>query len=145
MDEVFRKRTDTVFEVFTTVPEWFFTSSLAAPFHYHACPCDVGLVQRSALEEDVEATVERLRTADLLAEATVGGLAEKVISLGCRAVVADIAPQGLAVGRTAGIPSILVENFTWDWIYRAYADLWPSIGRWADEFEAEFSGCDLRI
>ncbi len=145
MDEVFRRRPDAVFEVFTTVPEWFFTSSLAAPFHYHDCPCDVGLVQRSALVEDVEATVGRLGSSGLLAEVTVDALAEKVVSLGCRAVVADIAPQGLAVGRTAGVPSILVENFTWDWIYRAYADRWPSISRWADEFEAEFARCDLRI
>ncbi len=145
MDEVFRQKPDAVFEIFTTVPEWFFTASLSAPFHYNACMCDVGLVQRSAMEEDVEATVGRLAGAGLLEEATVGALAEQVVGLGCRAVVADIAPQGLAVARKAGLVSILVENFTWDWIYRAYAGRWPSINRWADEFEAEFAQCDLRI
>lgn len=145
MDEVFRQKPDAVFEIFTTVPEWFFSASLSASFHYHACRCDVGLVQRSALEEDLEATVKRLNEVDLLAEATVGALSQKILNLGCRAVVADIAPQGLAVARTAGLPSILVENFTWDWIYRAYAGRWPAINHWADKFEAEFSQCDLRI
>ena len=145
MDEVFRLRPDSVFEVFTTVPEWFFSASLAAPFHYHLSPCDVGLVQRSALEEDIEATVDRLNDVDLLAEDTVDALAEKVLNLGCRAVVADIAPQGLAVARAAGLPSILVENFTWDWIYRAYASRRPSIGLWIEKFEQVFSQCDLRI
>ena len=145
MDEVFRLRPDAVFEVFTTVPEWFFSASLAAPFHYHLSPCDVGLVQRSALEEDIEATVDRLNDVDLLAEDTVDTLAEKVLNLGCKAVVADIAPQGLAVARVAHLPSILVENFTWDWIYRAYASRWPSIGLWIDQFEQVFAQCDLRI
>ena len=32
----------------------------------------------------------------------------------------DIAPLGIAVARTAGIPSVLIENFTWDWIYEGY-------------------------
>lgn len=145
MDEVFRLRPGAVFEVFTTVPEWFFAASLSAPFNYHPCRCDVGLVQRSALEEDIGATVERLDAADLLAEATVNTLAAQVVSLGCQAVVADISPQGLAVARAAGLPSILVENFTWDWIYRAYAARWPSLSRWVELFEAEFIQCDLRI
>lgn len=145
MDEVFRQRPDAVFEIFTTVPEWFFSTSLVAPFHYNACPCDVGLVQRTALEEDVEATVALLAETDLLAEATVEALAAKVLGLRCQAVVADIAPQGLAVARKAGLPAVLVENFTWDWIYRAYGHRWPAINRWADAFEAEFSQCDLRI
>lgn len=145
MDEVFRQKPDAVFEIFTTVPEWFFSASLSAPFNYNTCSCDVGLVQRSAMEEDVEATLTRLGSVGLLAESTLDALAEQVVSLGCRAVVADIAPQGLAVARTAGLPSILVENFTWDWIYRAYAGRWPAINHWADEFEAEFSQCDLRI
>lgn len=145
MDEVFRLRPDAAFDVFTTVPKWFFSASLAAPFHYHSCHCDVGLVQRSALEEDIEATVDLLARADLLAEATVDTLAEKVLSLGCQVVVADISPQGLAVARAAHLPSILVENFTWDWIYRGYVSQWPSIGRWVELFEQEFAQCDLRI
>lgn len=145
MDEVFRVRPDVTFDIFTTVPEWFFETSLSAPIHYHHCRCDLGLVQQSALEEDIEATSRQLDGLDLLKRSTVRSLADAVERLGCRAVVADIAPQGLAVGRMAGLPSILVENFTWDWIYRAYEARWPSISKWADIFEAEFSRCDLHI
>jgi len=35
-------------------------------------------------------------------------------------VLCDIAPLGIAVAREAGIPSVLIENFTWDWIYQGY-------------------------
>ncbi|MCI0478189.1 MAG: hypothetical protein L0Y55_18250, partial [Anaerolineales bacterium] len=36
------------------------------------------------------------------------------------AVICDIAPLGIAVARVVNIPSILIENFTWDWIYAGY-------------------------
>ena len=31
---------------------------------------------------------------------------------GCRFILADIAPLGIAVAQRTGIPSVLVENFT---------------------------------
>ncbi len=52
-----------------------------------------------------------------------------VRQLGCQRVVCDIAPLGIAVARQAGIPSILVENFTWDWIYSAYLQEEPGLSR----------------
>jgi len=145
MEELSTGRPDVIFELFTTVPEWFFAASLSAPFNYHPWRCDVGLVQRSAFEEDVDATLVALDEVDLLAEGTIVELAQRLVHLGCQAVVADIAPQGLAAGRMAGVPSILVENFTWDWIYRAYQDQYPAIKHWIGAFEAEFELCDLRI
>jgi hypothetical protein len=53
----------------------------------------------------------------------VEDLATEVATLGCELVVCDIAPLGLAVARRLSIPSILIESFTWDWIYRAYGDV----------------------
>lgn len=42
-------------------------------------------------------------------------------------VVCDIAPLGIAVAREAGIPSVLIENFTWDWIYEGYLEEAPQM------------------
>jgi len=133
------------FEIFTTVPRWFFSTSLTAPFTYHEHLCDVGLVQRTAFEEDLEATAARLEEVDLLATETVNALAEEILELGCRAIVADISPLGLAAARRAGLPAVLVENFTWDWIYRSFDRSPRRLTWWADLFEAEFDNCDLRI
>ena len=35
-------------------------------------------------------------------------------------MIADIPPLAIAAARRAGIPSIVVGNFTWDWIYAYY-------------------------
>ena len=37
-------------------------------------------------------------------------------------VVADAPPLGCAAAAAAGIPSVVVSNFTWDWIYEEYRD-----------------------
>ena len=36
-------------------------------------------------------------------------------------ILCDISPLGIKVGVRLKIPTILVENFTWDWIYELYA------------------------
>ena len=41
---------------------------------------------------------------------------------GVRLVVADAPPLGCAAAARAGIPSVVVSNFTWDWIYAEYRE-----------------------
>ena len=40
--------------------------------------------------------------------------------LGAGLIVGDIPPLAFAVGAAAGIPSIAIGNFTWDWVYSEY-------------------------
>ncbi|MBM3130112.1 MAG: hypothetical protein FJ009_15995 [Chloroflexi bacterium] len=108
------------FEIFTRVPRWFFADSLRAPFTYHSCLTDVGLAQADALNENIPQTLKRLREFFPLDQSLISNLAQRVTRLKCRAVICDIAPLGIAVARAANVPSILIENFTWDWIYAGY-------------------------
>jgi L-arabinokinase len=40
--------------------------------------------------------------------------------------VGDIPPVAAAAALAAGIPSVAIGNFTWDWIYESYSDQAPS-------------------
>jgi UDP:flavonoid glycosyltransferase YjiC (YdhE family) len=106
------------FHIFTRVPRWFFAESLRASFTYHACLTDIGLVQDSALKENLPQTLERLREFFPFNQSLISNLAHLIMRHQCRAVLCDIAPLGIAVARAAGVPSVLIENFTWDWITR---------------------------
>ena len=117
------------FEIFTLVPEWFFASSLTCPFGYHAVLTDIGLVQSTPLAEDLDATLKRLEEFLPFDETLLDSLVRRLTRLGCRFVICDISPLGLAAAQRAGIPSILIENFTWDWIYEAYANGRPAFSR----------------
>lgn len=109
------------FEIFTRVPRWFFDDSLRGNFTFHPTLTDIGLAQESALAENIPQTLRRLKTFFPFDHARVVPLAQRVTRLKCRLVMCDIAPLGIAVARAANIPSILIENFTWDWIYEGYA------------------------
>jgi hypothetical protein len=132
--------------VYTTVPRWFFTESLSFSYSYRELVCDVGLVQKSAVEEDLAATVERLE--ELWTEARnshLGSLVSEVRESGAAAVLCDISPLGLAVAAEAELPAILVENFTWDWIYESLAAREPRLAPWVERLGALFALADLRI
>ncbi|MCZ7652057.1 MAG: hypothetical protein M5U13_13210 [Thermoanaerobaculia bacterium] len=132
-------------ELFTTVPAWFFAESLPSPFVCHAVVSDVGLVQRSAVDEDPAATRERLAAFWPPAPAEVARLAELLLARGCRAVLSDISPLGLVVAEAAGLPSLLVESFTWDWIYADYLAEEPGLAPFAEAFAALYAAAPRRL
>jgi UDP:flavonoid glycosyltransferase YjiC (YdhE family) len=108
------------FDIFTRVPRWFFQESVAGGFTYHSLLSDVGLAQESALNENIPQTLKHLRGFLPFHPSLTSHLSQRVARLNCRLVLCDIAPLGIPVARAAGIPSILIENFTWDWIYEGY-------------------------
>jgi UDP-N-acetylglucosamine:LPS N-acetylglucosamine transferase len=108
------------FDIFTTVPEWFFTNSNSFSFQYHRLETDIGLVQKTPFQEDLAATIQVLKKFLPFHPSRIAAAAEKIRHLKCKLIVCDIAPMGIRVAKEAGVPSVLIENFTWDWIYQGY-------------------------
>lgn len=107
-----------IFEVITTVPDWFLTDSLTCRWHLHVLETDVGLIQRSPLLIDHNASIEALNAFYPLSEERVQRAANILDKTKCVACLCDISPLGILAAQKASIPSFLVENFTWDWIYQ---------------------------
>lgn len=133
------------FEIFSSAPAWFFQHSLHAPYRLHHEVVDLGLVQRTPLEEDLPATLQRLDDLIPFNPLLVSRLAEQVRGLGCSLVMCDIAPLGIMVASRAGVPSVLFENFTWDWIYQAYEQMEPGFGPIIAYLEGVFARADWHI
>jgi len=136
-------RIEARFEILTSVPAWLFGQSLASPHTLHPMITDVGLVQQHALAEDLPATLEALDRFYPLDEQRIDQAAAAL--QGCQLVLCDIAPLGIAAAKRAGIPSILVENFTWDWIYAAYAEQWPDFAPHVEGLSALFAQADHHL
>ena len=145
MAALLRRNVDLRFEVFTGVPAWFFDHSLDGALEYHAVETDIGLAQHTALSEDVPETLRRLGQLMPFKDDLVSRLAEHLRRSGCRLVMCDIAPLGIAVARAAGIPGVLVENFTWDWIYAGYWHEDRRLGQYIDYLGDLFDRVDYRI
>lgn len=145
MDAMARIRDGLRFEILTDVPPWFFAQSLAAEHRVHRLETDVGLVQHNTLQEDLGATVERLDRLVGPGSNALDAIVSRCSRSRCGAVVCDIAPLGLVAADQLGLPGVLVENFTWDWIYRGYADPPAGLMRHADALDEMFRLADCRI
>ena len=133
------------FEIFTTVPPWFFEESLSGPFSYHSLLTDVGLVQEGPLCANLSRTVACLNEFLPFNPWQLEDLVKKVNHLKCVMILSDISPMGIAVAREAGLPSILVENFTWDWVYGEYVFEKTGFKTHITYLESLFSSADFHI
>lgn len=132
-------------DLYTTVPEWFFAESISVPFARFPLACDVGLAQRSALDEDPGATVAALERLWPPAPAHLDELAMHLRSRGVRLVLCDMAALGVAAARRARLPAALVENFTWSFIYRGFRDEEPRLAPFGAAFDAELATAAWRF
>jgi L-arabinokinase len=106
----------------TSASRWLFDRTVRGPFTYLAGPCDTGVVQIDSLRLDAEETIRRASAfythlADHV-EQEVTHLQERAASL----VIADAPPLACAAAQAAEVPSIVLANFTWDWIYEGLAE-----------------------
>ena len=104
----------------TSAAPWLFERTARTPHTLLPGPCDTGVVQVDSLRLDEASTVEEAAkfyaTFDNRAETEARMLRDR----GVRLVVADAPPLACAAAARADIPSIVVSNFTWDWIYEGF-------------------------
>ena len=142
-DSLLERRSDLRFEILTGVPSWFFASDVAG-LRVHPADVDVGLVQETPLEADLDATAVHLDRLYGHAE-PLERIVRQISELRCTAVVCDISPLGLLAAQRLGLPSALVENFTWDWIYEPYLETHPALGRHLSVLRDAVSNATVRV
>lgn len=120
------------FHIYTSIPEWLFFDSDILSFTLHNITTDIGLFQNSPFDIDYDQTIERLAAFydqfDQLAQI----ISEQLLFYQVKVILVDVAVLGIAVAKKAQIPSILIENFTWDWIYEFYQAEYPAFERFSN-------------
>jgi hypothetical protein len=115
------------------------------PFTLRHARTDVGLAQQDALVIDEARTAEWCRGFDATWDARVADEAAFLRASGARAVLGDIPPLAFAAAARAGIPSVALGNFSWDWIYRHLAAREPSLDAAADRAAGAYRAADLLL
>jgi L-arabinokinase len=131
--------------VVTSAPEELFRSAVAGAFSYRRLECDVGFAQQDALSIDAEETARRFSAFASRWDDTVASEASWLEKAGARAVLGDIPPLAFAAAARAGVPSIGLANFSWDWIYRHAARRAPSLAAAADHCAAAYARATLLL
>ena len=120
INAILEKRPETRVGVRTSAPRWLFDLTVKGKVTYSTLECDTGVVQIDALTLDEADTIRRAASfhSDMVTRAA--SETRVLRELGAGLIVGDIPPLAFAVGASAGIPSIGLGNFTWDWIYADY-------------------------
>ncbi len=114
------RRPETRVGVRTSAPRWLFDLTVKGKVAFGSLETDTGVVQTDALTLDEADSIRRASAfhSDLVSRAA--SETRVLRELGAGLIVGDIPPLAFAVGAAAGIPSIGLGNFTWDWIYSEY-------------------------
>ena len=114
------RRPETRIGVRTAAPRWLFDLTVKGKVTFSTLETDTGVVQVDALTLDEADSIRRASAfhSDLVTRAA--SETRILRELGAGLIVGDIPPLAFAVGAAAGIPSIAIGNFTWDWVYADY-------------------------
>lgn len=127
INEIAGIRPDAAFVVRTSAPAWLFERAAATVVQ--PLETDTGVAQIDSLHLDEEETARRAAIFYRDFDRRVTDEAATLGRLQADIVLGDIPPLAFAAALRAGIPSVAVGNFTWDWIYEAY----PAFGRLAPD------------
>src|SRR5688572_21711553 len=120
INHILAKRPETRVGVRTSAPRWLFDLTVKGKVTFTTLEADTGVVQVDALTLDEADSIRRASSfhSDLVTRAA--SETRSLRELGAGLIVGDGPPLASAVGASAGIPSISIGNFTWDWIYADY-------------------------
>lgn len=127
----------------TTAPEWLYRQNVSRPFDFTRVECDVGVVQADSLTTRPAETLDRWLAFEAQMPGWVRAEAEFLNSWGADLIVADIPSAAFEASSRAGIRSVAMTNFSWDWIYRNYIHGVPDFEATADRIAASYAKCDL--
>ena len=107
-------------EIISAAPKWLFEKSLSRPFLFTSMNHDSGIIQPDSFTQDIESTWKKwdeiLRLYPQWAQDEARRLKDKNVKV----VVGDISPFAVAAANELNVPSVIIANFSWDWIFSVF-------------------------
>ncbi|MBW2477986.1 MAG: hypothetical protein JRE63_11760 [Deltaproteobacteria bacterium] len=132
-------------EVVTNAPAWFLSQNLPSHVSTSHRSLDVGMVQSNSLEMQLEATLERnlalIKQSSLYVHSEAENLKQAAVDL----VITDIAALPCLAAAQYGCPSVLLSNFSWDWIYAPFAVDMPDFAQVVEWHERAYAKATLAL
>ena len=140
--ESLSRRVDVMPHFFTSVSSQVFKESLDRHV-YHCAATDVGFAQNNAFDIDHCKTVAELDSLLPYNDTLVDKMA--ILCQKMSLVLCDISALGVAVAKRAGVPSVLIENFTWDWLYSFHHETHPGLVKHSRFHQDIYANTDFHI
>ena len=104
----------------TSAPRRLFDQTVRVPIRFLEGETDTGVVQIDSVRLDEQATIDRAARFYRTLPARAAAEAAILHDHDARLVISDAPPLACTAAAAARIPSAVLSNFTWDWIYEGY-------------------------
>lgn len=132
--------------IFSSLPDWFLKENLSGiQYTNHSVVTDVGLVQKNPFHHDLKLSLKKLNLFLKFEKKTIQSIFKTIQAVQVDFILSDISPLGLYIGGKLKIPTCLLENFTWDWIYQEYILNYPGFKKPIQQLQKIFGTADLHI
>ena len=132
--------------IISTLPKWFIHENLKeTSYQTHHFQTDVGMVQETPFKHSLNDTKQKLNQFLKFNDVELKSVTKVLDNYRSDCFFCDISPLGLYLGRKMGIPSCLLENFTWDWIYEGYEEREKDFSRPIEKLKEIYSYANLHI
>lgn len=128
--------------IFTHASRWLLDRTLRVPVTIVEQAVDTGAIQRDSLALDIPATLEAAARFEALADEAAVSLASEFRTRGVAVVVSDAPPMPCTAARLAGVPAVVLANFTWDWIYADFTADHPGFDTLPSQLGARYADAD---
>lgn len=121
----------------TTAPRWLLESYICGDFIYRPRSFDVGVIQSDSITMDKKTTLEKLQAIRNKEQSIIAGEVNFIKQNRVDLLLADIPPIAAKIAQFADIPSWMLSNFGWDFIYRPWGGEFLEIADWISECFAQ--------
>ena len=122
LNRIYQIKPDCSFLLRCSLPESEIRSRLNFQFQLDSCPVDVGVIQKNAVEEDRQASIELMQEwigqIDELIQQEIESLADFNPTI----IISNISPLAFPAARALGIPNIALATLDWHSIYSYWLD-----------------------
>ncbi|MCM2265512.1 MAG: hypothetical protein NDI73_10025 [Desulfuromonadales bacterium] len=132
-------------DVVSDAAPWFLADNLPPGVPVASRTLDIGVRQVDSLVMCPEATIEACRQLQSQAPGLIAAEADGLLRDGVALVITDVAALPCAAAAIAGIPAVILSNFTWDWIYAEYLDTYPELAAIIDWQRACYRQASLAL
>ena len=131
--------------IVSDIPEFLVAQNTGRLLPYRRKRLDIGLAQLDSIRFDLNSTLEALLRLQNRAEQLVAEEARFLEEQSFDLLVADIPFIAFRAAHRCGLPSLGIGNFTWDWIYSAYAEQDPKWRELIEWIREGYGLCDLLL
>ncbi len=129
----------------SNAPEWIFREDIDSDVEFFSMPIDTGTYQTDFIHLDKKKTFEKYRELIIQRDNYIDRELNFIKKNRIRLIVGDIPPTAFLIANRAGIRSVGVSNFSWDWIFEPYLQEYPEYEFLIDDIKECYGYADTLL